>query len=858
MSDEQRIADVIGAHLERSDLEPILFAGAGVSMRAGLPDWKGLLKDLANGIRGASPLMATVMAENIARGKLTKAAEFWGLVDEIPRGERLGRLKSILSAYDAGGLRSLASLPFRACLTTNFDRALLDAFAVARGAAPVDYKLGDRSFSQAVWDRQFYVERVHGCVEDAENIVLSDRQFDALLQNDPYVELLTRAFTNKAVLFLGFSFYDPAIRHVFEVLDKRFGAASLGRHVAIVPRGTNEFLQKAARLNIAVVEYDSAGSHDVLWNAIGDAAKAATRNVKVTAGVTPKLAPLAPTKRYLAACYARAQISSDLTPLSEIVLEGVISAAVQDAAPKALAAHEIGESVRGSIGLRGADITRGIEIALKSLVESGLVRKHKAPGVKGYKFAWAAKTNGGTSLDEAMLALAKHVLDRAYVQEGWRPKDQAVHDVVVAFMENVVQHRGWDLGAAFAANRPPDSVDVPQILFESGGSRLSAFDRERLGRTIDSLFVRPTPEEATILAELGRVSFALELAFQAPRSTLFHRSTLPKKVYLDANVVMPAIIEGHPNQHLYTQAIHRLKDAAAKSGSPCQIIIYYGYLNEITSHRRAALDAAAHAGGEFEAAARSDVLFHGATNVNVFTGAYIRGLETGGTEDFSAFVQRVAPYRLEAELRRYLHDQGFIVVEGVKDPTYVALYSLLERANAKKLVNGKAPILLEHDALQLRLLESDRATGERSLFVTADRRLYDDVSDKAFVHLRDSMISHVGLLQLIDLMVGLNADKRQVGALLWSNTVSDRAQKIRSHLVAEALEQYDAALTMGMHQIVEAHADRIVRELERSRTDLDTQSIRKRVDAFRTLGHLESGFFKNMREAMEKIESERR
>jgi hypothetical protein len=257
--------------------------------------------------------------------------------------------------------------------------------------------------------------------------------------------------------------------------------------------------------------------------------------------------------------------------------------------------------------------------------------------------------------------------------------------------------------------------------------------------------------------------------------------------------------------------------------------VYFGYLNEIISHKRSAVDAATHAGADFESVARSEVLFHGASNVNVFTGAYVRAIDAGAAPGFAEFVQKVAPYRLESELRRTLLSKGFVVVDSLKDSTYAALYSMLERSNAKKLASGKEPILLEHDALQLRLLEADRGKGERSLFVTADRRLYDDVSAKEFVHLRDSMMSHIGLLQFIDLVVGLKADKRQIGALLWSNTISDRTQKIRSHLVAEALEQYDAAMTMGMHQIVEAHADRIVRELERTATDLETQSPRKRI-----------------------------
>lgn len=853
MTSQAAVADEIKAHVQRDDLDVVLFAGAGVSMRAGLPDWKGLLSRLAEGVRAASPLMATVIGENITHGKLTKAAEFWGLVDELPRGDRLGHLKAILNDYDSGPLLALASLPFKCCLTSNFDRALLDAFAQARGAAPRDYKLGDAAFSEAVWEKHFYVARVHGTVEHSEGIVLSDRQFEELLTNDAYVELLTRAFTTKAVLFLGFSFYDPAIRHVFEMLDKRFGAASPGRHVAIVPKGGNDFLQKAARLNISVVEYDSANGHEALWAGIASAAAALKK--MTPARKATAILPLNTTKKYLAACYARAQIASEATPLSEIVLEGVVSAVLQDAAPKAVAVHDVREAVRKSIGLRGDDINQSIDRALKSLKDAGLVRRHKIEGEKGYKHAWGGSAESSSPLSEAIAKLNASILDRAYVQEGWRPKDPAVANVVSTFLANVIQHRGWDLGAAFAANRPPDGVDVQQILWESGAGQLSALDRERLGRTIDSLLVRPTPAEGALLAELGRVSFALELAFQAPRSTLFHKSTLPKRVYLDTNVVMPAVTEGHPNQRLYTEALERLRKAAAEAGAPCQFVVHYGYLNEIVSHRRAAVDAATRAGDDFDAIARSDVLYHGPANVNVFTGAYIRHLDANGVPGFKSFIEKAAPYKSESELRKLLVARGFIVIEGIKNTVYSDLYSILEVANAKKLVNGKEPVLLEHDALQLGLLEADRRRGERSVFVTADRRLHDDIEDKRYEHLREAMMSHIGLLQLIDLLVGLKADKRQVGALLWSNTVSDRTQKIRSYLVAEALEQYDAGLAMGMHQIVEAHADRIARELDRSGADLDAQDPRRRAEAFKTLGTLESGFFRGMKAAMEKIES---
>jgi hypothetical protein len=857
MNEDLRVANAVVAHLQRTDLEPVLFSGAGVSMRAGLPDWKGLLTALAEGVRFKSPLHATLITECIAQNKLPKAADLWAFVDEVSLGDKYDTLKNALSNYDSKPLKDIASLPFRSCLTTNFDRSILDAFAVARGTAPRDYRLGDKSLAEVVWEKQFYVARLHGCVESPEEIVLSGTQFERLLQDQVYVDLLTRTFTNKAVLFLGFSFYDPAIRHVLNLIDKKYGPSPQGRHTALIPRGFNEFLQKANRLNIDVVEYDPANRHAALWDGISKAAatiKNTNTKAKTEKGPVSLLRPM---KKYLAACYARAQISSSTVSLSEVVLEGVVSAVIQAVAPKGIPFHELCDAIRNSIGVRGDDVDEPILAALKALIDGKLIRRQRTKGEKGYKYSWINAIEPCSGLDAAIEKLVMNVLDRLYVQEGWKPKDSAVKDILGQFMMNAVQHRGWDLGAAFAAGRPPDGVDVPQILVESGAARLSALDRERLVRSLDSMFLRPTADEAELLGELGRVSFALELAFQAPRSTLFHRATLPKRIYFDTNVVMPSIIKGHPNQKIYNTAIRRMKEVSAASGVTTQFIVLQGYLNEVMSHLRAALDAAAKSGENFDAAARADVLFHGATSVNVFIGAYVRHLDGGGVSGFSEFVNRVAPFKTESELSRSLTSQGFLVVNQIKDPSYAKLYAMLERANARKLVDGKEPILLEHDALQLRILGQDATKGDRSVFVTADRRLCEDVTDPEFVHLRDSMISHIGLLQLVDLLIGMKVDKREVGALLWSSTVSDKTQKLRSYLVAEALEQHDAAMAMEMHHMVEVHAEKFVKELDRAGLDLDSQSPKKRVEAFSTLRILEKGFFSGMRAAIEKEERQR-
>jgi len=213
----------------------------------------------------------------------------------------------------------------------------------------------------------------------------------------------------------------------------------------------------------------------------------------------------------------------------------------------------------------------------------------------------------------------------------------------------------------------------------------------------------------------------------------------------------------------------------------------------------------------------------------------------------------VAPYSTETELRRWIEKQGFLIVQSQKTSTYVKIYSLLERCNASKLTNGKQPILVEHDALQLSLLDSDCQKGERTLFVTADRQLYEDISGTQFGHLAEVMVSHVGIIQLVDLLVGLKGGDRVLGELLWSGKVSERAQRVRSYLTIEALAKYDAGLAMSMHDVVEAQSEKIVEQLERSGADLEAHDPKARVKALRSLGTLEANFFAGMSEAIEKL-----
>jgi hypothetical protein len=843
------VSDALKNFFEAST-DTVLFTGAGVSMLAGLPDWRGLLSQMAESVRSADALTTTQIMQCLAKGSFTKAAGYFWFTDEVLEGDKCKTLKSILGTFDSTPLKSLASLPFKAALTTNFDRSLLDAIAIAKKQVPRDYRLGDASFSSAIWETELYVARIHGCIEMPQSMILSETQFEKLLENSTYIDLLTQIFLHKNVLFLGFSFYDPAIKYVLEQIEKRFGPTPPGRHLAILPEdNASDLIQKANRLNISVVKYATADHHQALWDGISNYAKSLSKSK--SKAVVAVDHPYSATKQYLAACYARVSVASEHTPLREIVIEGVISANLQESHPKSLGLVDLHEKVRKALGVKGKEINKLVDGAIKELVASKLVRKHREEGVKGTRFAWIGSPEVASTLDSALETLKISICNRAYVQEGWKPPTH-VKDVIEAFLKEVIQRRGWDLGAAFAAGKAPDILSFRPALAECG-HKLSAFDRERVERTLESLFQRPTVQEAALLGELGRISFAIELAFQAPRTTLLHNATLPRRLYFDTNLLLPTFVDGHPHFKTYRNTLARLQDASSVAGNKLQLVACSGYLNEMISHRNSALAYMKEAGTDFESLARSDAIYHGSGNINVFVGAYVNSVENGDPIGFEGFLKRVAPYSTETELHRWIEKQGFLVIKSQKNLTYGKVYGLLERCNASKFTNGKQPILVEHDALQLALLNGDYENGERALFITADRQLYENISGTEFGHLTEFMVSHVGIIQLVDLLVGLKGDDRIFGELLWSNKVSERAHRVRSFLTVEALSKYDAAIAMNMHAVVEAQAEKITKQLERDGIDLEADDPKNRVKAFKTLGILEENFFAGMSEAIEKL-----
>ncbi|MCV4275144.1 SIR2 family protein [Pseudomonas capsici] len=830
---------------------PIIFTGAGISVRAGLPTWKGLIVQLAEQLRQADSLTCQQMLQCVEDGDYTTAIDYFNISKKMVEGDKLKILKAQLSAFDAKAISAVGQLPFKACITTNFDRSILDAIAIARQTTAVDYKYGDASFRQAQWEDSLFVARIHGAAEFPASIVLSDSQFENLLKDDIYKDFLRDCFVNRNVLFMGFSFYDPAIKYIFNEIDKRFGAATPGRHMALLPEDiSSDFLSKASRLNIDILKYDSANHHEALWEGIKSFNK-----LKSSAATSPAptvKTPFDATKHYLAACYSRAKTQDSSTALRHVIIEGIVSAMLQEATPGSITRRDILEKVRLQLGLKGRDAEAILNKATRSLIEDGLCVKQKGSNGSGIRYAWKGEPVQESMLDASISTLCRSFVDRAYLEEKWAVPEPVIAKMVTLF-NHLIKRRGWDLGAAFASGRAPENISLDAALAECN-LRLVTFDQQRVLQILTNMFFHPTAEESKLLGELGRVSFAMELAFHAPERTLIHKMVLPRDIYFDANVLLPALVPGHPFSQVYKEAIKSLKEAASSAAVKVNLNVCSGYLNEVISHRNLAITYHDAAGADFGKIARSDALYNGVSNLNVFVGAYANWVDQHGEVDFLKYLAEHAPYRDEPTLRTFLIKQGFTVIPAKKVARYPEYYAALEKSYADPLSAGKRPILIEHDSIQLAILREELERGDRSLFVTSDRKLQSIVSELQELSVSEAIVGHVGLVQLIEIMLGGISEGAGLTELLWSSRISNDTQAVRSHLVSLGLSRYDDGIAMTMPQIIEQFSELASSELERAGADLDSHDPKRRVQAFRTLGTLEENYMKSMHEAALKLE----
>lgn len=233
--EDQDFEDLV-AVMNRSP-SPLALIGAGASKPSGYPDWDGLLDRLARRARrataakpaeaglGVTPRQAVALRrfqDPPWQAEAYRAALGEDVFDSLMR--NLFRARRVRQPHF-----SIARLPFRHFLTTNFDPCIEGALqALGRSCIPLDWNATAefRRFLLNVADARSptHVVYLHGRFRDGSEVVLTERAYvRRYIASEDARQKLLAIFLTQPVVFVGFSMNDPDLAQFMRAVLARLG-----------------------------------------------------------------------------------------------------------------------------------------------------------------------------------------------------------------------------------------------------------------------------------------------------------------------------------------------------------------------------------------------------------------------------------------------------------------------------------------------------------------------------------------------------------------------------------------------------------------------------------------------------------
>src|SRR5215207_2551621 len=226
-----------------------IFVGAGLSMGVGYPGWGDLMKPIEERVTDCPPHASPI-----------DIAQYF--VDQHGRQSLIGMLRASLSrprvdrtpVHDA-----MLSVAPECIFTTNFDTVIEDA--IARHDAAPDVIVRDSDVSSRSKARR-QVIKLHGDLNHAEDIVLTQEDFDDYEANKPAIaDMLKVELQTRTVLFLGYGHGDPDLRMLLSRVRKE--SRTLRRNLFSAQLNPSKNTELALhRHGIVVVPLGASGDKD--------------------------------------------------------------------------------------------------------------------------------------------------------------------------------------------------------------------------------------------------------------------------------------------------------------------------------------------------------------------------------------------------------------------------------------------------------------------------------------------------------------------------------------------------------------------------------------------------------------------
>lgn len=834
-----------------------LFAGAGIGERVGLPAWKSFMFHLAAYAGKYNSNIETLIKSETEKGNYLYAASMYKLCRDIPEGEKFKQIAyPFRDPKNVQMLSSLMSLPFSVIFTTNYDRSLHDSYSLVKEKAPRTVELNDPTMKYPQFKTDFYIARLHGRMEVPESIIISDEDYNELKRNSFYLDFLRHIFTQFHCLFIGFSFLDPAIDNILKLIRERIEPSLLKLHLAVIPSNNNDQNLKSnlKRTNIHICEFDPSNNYKILWDAIDIVCSKLSADFKESEEKKEdkgkKIRPYDNIIKFISTSYARVKLRDEIQPLLEIVVDGIILNLLIEIKEK-VNILKISEKLQKLLSLSKDESFELTEERVSKLCMKGWCR------VEGEEIQLIKKE--ASELDKDLHILSKGVQDRYFL----RSRQELKRDLK-KIIEEILVTRGWDLGAHYsgASDGLPDVLSTLTAIIERECPDLNANQKKILILSFNELINRPDENEGRILGELGRISFGLQLVFNNPSSTINHKVLLPENIYLDASVLMPAIVEGHPLQPIYSDAINRLIEASRKANKKINIQVTEGFLNEIITHREKAFIEVDSICLENPDVLSKYLMQFGADNINVFIGAYGSQVERLKKKiSFNQFMNSHAHYTTEIKLADYLQRLGIKTIknnwESIEQKNYfVRLFNELKDAyqrDSKSWSDVKSLHLIKHEAYQLMLLVFDIKKGLDSFFITADKRFRKVVKRLGIEEVQQSLISHHALIQLVDLMIGINDESNSLSRIYWGGGYTEDSIMILNYYINRALSHRDEAMIKSLPEVLDVFTPKIIGEVKKQKICFSSHGdINGKNRMVKFLDRFENDFYSIMAEVVKK------
>ncbi len=802
----------------------VLFAGAGVGVEAGIPAWGLALANLAQRLAATAPHHAGLMFEEAKQRRYVEAAELLYLAP-ISAANRASLLQAVFGATPTltRRLKLLVSTPCRAIVTTNFDRSL-DLAATQTRTDLVRYTESPSDLAYARVATAPYILRLHGRVEVPDSLVFAHRHFAALPDNEPYVEFFRHLFLNTNVIFFGFSFTDPILTSLLHRMTKAVRSVFRRKAVALLPEPLSADIVRALReANIDVLAYPPADDHAAAWDLITERRPRASMP-RADLYETETL------KSHLASVYARVRARGFSADRASVLSGLMVPVLLGFRRADKIALEEFFGAVESTLALPTTVGRQVLVDALKLLAQDGIV------SIQGEELQ-VRVVPPVDALEADANRLLEGVLSRSQIRFRIALPDVLrvrVRDAIVF----ALSLDGLHLAYSVIKRAPLDRLRLHAILelaLEHAGITEGRV-RTPILAALEALMMQPDREEERVLANVSVVVFATALLLNDPAAARDAGRLVERGAFVDASVLLPWICEGHPLQRSYAATLNAF--------GPRRIHVMDGYLNELVSHRRLAVEAMDGGLRDDQFLRRYVGLFE-LHNINTFVGGFAATKAAGFRGQFADYLTEYAPFETDGAAGRFLEQKGLVIEESpARGP--LSLFSEL-RSALRDMGRRREDVVIEHDARQLEVMASPRGTD--LIFITADRALLAAVSTTGSAAVIRRMFLPHQAAYLSQFAAKGRSGFEGIVRAMWSQGDAVAA-KVKRFYTDRILREYDYALVSEIPAVVDA----MLKELEKAGIDLESEFERgegetERLRIFTALDRFEPEFYEKLAEA---------